>query len=214
MAESVVLEIEKRVGNGSLKARKLRAAGKVPGVVYGHKQDAVSIAIDADRLMYAIRHGARVLDLQVGKSAPEKVLIREVQWDHLGKDLLHVDFARVSADERIKVSVPIELRGIAPGVTGGGVLDQPLHVLHVECLAIAIPESIRVNINELQLDAAIHVKELKLPDGVTALDDEDAIVVHVTAPKAEPEPGAVEPGATAEPERIGRVKAEEEAEEK
>ena len=111
----------------------------------------------------------------------------EVQWDHLGQDVLHVDFRRVSADERIHVTVPIELRGIAPGVTGGGVLDQPLHTLDIECLAVAVPDSIRVNINELQLGAAIHVRDLTLPPDVKALADADAIVVHVTAPQAEPE---------------------------
>src|SRR5206468_4967888 len=88
-------------------------------------------------------------------------------WDHLGKDVLHIDFERVSADERIEVPVRIELKGIAPGVTGGGILDQPLHTVMVECLAISIPDSIRVNINELQLGAAIHVKDLTLPEGVT-----------------------------------------------
>src|SRR5439155_17618767 len=105
---------------------------------------------------------------------------------HLGKEVLHVDFMRVSQDERIEVPVRIELKGIAPGVTGGGILDQPLHTLTVECLAIRIPDSIRVNINELQLGAAIHVKDLTLPEGVKALADPDAIVVQVMTPAAEP----------------------------
>jgi large subunit ribosomal protein L25 len=212
MAETVVLVAKKREGRGSRQAERLRAQGQVPGVVYGHRQETLSVSLPVDDLDQAIRQGARVLDLQTD-GGTEKVLIREVQWDHLGKDILHVDFNRVSADERIRVTVPIELRGIAPGVLQGGVLDQPLHSLHVECLALAIPESIRVNIAELQKGAAVHVRELKLPEGVKVLDDPDALVVHITTPQAEPEAG-VELGEQVEPEVIGRAKEEEEGEEK
>jgi large subunit ribosomal protein L25 len=155
-----------------------------------------------------------VVDLQAGGKT-EKALIRDVQWDHLGHDILHVDFARVAADERIKIEVRIELRGTAPGVTAGGLLDQPIHNLEIECLAIAVPESIRVAINELQIGQAIYVKDLKLPDGVTTAVDPDAIVCQVAAPKVEEEAAAVAPTEQAEPEIIGRKeKAEEEAEEK
>jgi large subunit ribosomal protein L25 len=209
MAESVTLVAEKREGRGTRAAQRLRSKGKVPAVVYGHKEATISVALDGEALTQAIRHGVRVIDLKTDGGV-EKALIREVQWDHLGKELLHVDFARVAVDERIHVSVPIELRGIAPGVTGGGLLDQPLHSLAIECLAISIPESIRVNINELQLGQAIHVRDLSLPPGVKALTDADAIVVHVTTPAAEPE-AAAEAAAQAEPEIIGR-KAEEEGE--
>src|SRR5207244_1555534 len=136
--------------------------------------------------------------------------IRDVQWDHLGKELLHVDFARVALDERIVVTVPLEIRGTAPGVTAGGVLDQPIHTLSIECLAISIPNSIRVNVGELQLGAAIHVRDLVLPPDVKAMSDPDAIVVHVTLPAAEPEPvAAPEAAEKAEPEVITQKKAEE-----
>jgi large subunit ribosomal protein L25 len=209
MAESVTLVAEKREGRGTRAAQRLRSKGKVPAVVYGHKEATISVALDGEALTQAIRHGVRVIDLKTDGGV-EKALIREVQWDHLGKELLHVDFARVAVDERIHVSVPIELRGIAPGVTGGGLLDQPLHSLAIECLAISIPESIRVNINELQIGQAIHVRDLSLPPDVKALTDADAIVVHVTTPAAEPE-AAAEAAAQAEPEIIGR-KAEEEGE--
>jgi large subunit ribosomal protein L25 len=139
-----------------------------------------------------------------------------VQWDHLGKDLLHVDFARVAADERIVLTVPIELRGTAPGVTAGGVLDQPIHTLSIECLAISIPDTIRVNIGELQIGSAIHVRDLALPAGVKAMSDPEAIVVQVKQPVAEEEaPVAAEAAEAAEPEVIGakeKAEAEEESE--
>jgi large subunit ribosomal protein L25 len=212
MAESVTLTAEKRDTYGTRAAQRLRAAGKVPAVIYGHKEATVSLSLPGEELMAAIRHGVRVIDLKAdGKT--EKALINEVQWDHLGKEVLHVDLTRVSADERIHVHVPVEVRGIAPGITGGGVLDQPIHSLHIECLPGNVPESIRVNVNELQLGGAIHVRELHLPDGVIALGDPDAIVVHITAPQAEagaaPAPGTEQ----AEPEIIGRRVAEEGEEE-
>jgi large subunit ribosomal protein L25 len=212
MAEQMVLTTTRREGRGSRTAMKLRKQGQVPAVLYGHKEETVSLAVGAEEMHTVIRHKARVVDLQTAGAPTQKALIREIQWDHLGKEVLHVDFERVSADERIHVSVPIELRGIAPGVTGGGVLDQPLHSLAIECPAISVPDSIRVNIGELQVGAAIYVRELHLPEGVTTDVDPDSIVVHVVLKQAEPEPTAPAPGA-AEPEVIGR-KAEEGEEEK
>src|SRR5438552_322623 len=143
MAETLILAAETREGRGTRKAAKLRKAGRIPAVVYGHKEDTVSVSVSHDDLMSAIAHKARVVDLSVA-GAVQKALIRALQWDHLGKDVLHADFYRVSKDERITLTIPLELRGIAPGVAAGGILDQPLHTLEVECLAVAVPESIRV----------------------------------------------------------------------
>ncbi len=211
MAESVALVTQPREGRGSQAARRLRRKGIIPAVIYGHKEETLCVALPLEELERAIRHGVRVVDLKTnGKE--EKALIRDVQWDHLGKELLHVDFARVALDERIVVSVPLELRGVAPGVNAGGTLDQPIHTLSVECLAVSIPESIRVNVGELQIGSAVHVRDLVLPEGVKAMTDPDAIVVHVTTKLVEaeaPVAAAAVPEA-AEPEVIGRQKAEEE----
>src|SRR5262249_29342276 len=136
MADQMVLTTTPRQGRGTRAAAKLRKAGQLPAVVYGHKEETVSVSISTEALENVIRHKARVVDLQTEGAATQKALIREIQWDHLGKEVLHVDFERVSADERIHVSVPIEIRGIAPGVAGGGVLDQPLHSLAIECPAV------------------------------------------------------------------------------
>jgi len=212
MADAEILEVRKREPKGSKAAHRLRHKEKrIPAVVYGHKEATEAVSVPKDDLLKILRHGARVLDLKSDKGV-QKALIREVQFDHLGKEVLHIDFARVAADERIVIPVAIELRGIAPGVTAGGVLDQPLHSLQVECLAIAIPESIRVNINELQIGQSVHVRDLTLPAGAKAMNDPDAVVVHVSAPQAEAEAPAE--AATAEPEVIGRKAAEEEEEEK
>lgn len=210
MAETLVFEGQPRVAKGSRGARNLRKKNLLPAILYGHKEDAVALSLPLDEFAKAIRHGVRVVDLKTG-GGMQKALIREVQWDHLGKELLHVDFARISEDERVVVSVPVELRGTAPGVSGGGALDQPMHTIAVECLAIRVPESIRVNINDLKLGEAIHVRELVLPEGVKAMADADAIVVQVTQKQLEPEAAApVVAAEPAEPEVIGRKVAEEE----
>src|SRR5579872_1891672 len=137
MAEAVVLTAEPRSSSGSREARRLRRKGRVPAVLYGHGEGTTSLSVPGDVLYKAVRHGARVVDLdQAGKL--EKALIKELQWDALGHDILHADFARVAADERITIDVRLELRGTAPGVTAGGSLDQPLHSLEVECLALSV----------------------------------------------------------------------------
>jgi large subunit ribosomal protein L25 len=213
MAESYSLVAKPRSEHGSRAARKLRKQGRLPAVIYGHKEETVAVTVPLDEFQTALRHNVRLVDLQTdGKT--QKTLIRDVQWDHLGAEVLHVDFARVSADERIKVDVRLELKGTISGLPGGGILEQPMHALHIECLAVEVPESIRVNVGHLQVGQAIHVKELELPPGVKALVDPEAVVVHVIAPRVEA-PVEVAPAATesAEPEVIKREKeVKEEAE--
>jgi large subunit ribosomal protein L25 len=209
MAESVTVVVQPRTTRGSQAARRLRRQGLIPAVIYGHKEETVSITLPAEDIEKIIRHGVHVVDLQMDDKT-EKALIRDVQWDHLGKDLLHVDFNRIAADERVVVTVPLMIRGTAPGLAQGGVLDQPLHSLSVECLATQVPESIRVNVGELQLGQFIHVKELVLPEGVKAMTDPDVVVVHIAAKQVVEEAAPAAPAEAAEPEIIGRQKAAEE----
>jgi large subunit ribosomal protein L25 len=208
MAESLVLVFEKREGRGTRQAGKLRKLGKVPAVLYGHKEETLSVAVPAEQVALMIRQGAPVVDIQSEKGV-EKAQIMDLQWDHLGKEVLHVDFKRVSADERIETDVTLEIKGTAPGLAEGGVLDQPMHSLRVECPAISVPKTIRVSIAELMLGQAIHVKEVKLPEGVKALDDPDAVVIHVTKPQDEAEAAGEAAAGAAEPEVITARKKEE-----
>jgi len=212
MAESVQLAVQPRGAYGSQATKRLRKQGLLPAVVYGHKQETLTLALANEDFVKALRQGARLVELKTGADT-QTAIIQDVQWDHLGKDVLHVDFRRVSRDERVVVSVPLHLRGIAPGVAGGGVLDQPLHVMNVECLVTAVPHEIRVNVAELQIGQALHVRELHLPEGVKAMGDPDAIVVQVTAPQVEPTAAAAPVAETAEPEVIGRQAKPEEGEE-
>src|SRR5262245_2409113 len=219
MSQDVTLKATPRAGTGSRAAAKLRKQGLVPAIVYGHKLANASVAVSAEELDRAIRvlH-ARMLSLELdGK--PETVLIREVQWDPFGKQMMHVDFERKSASEKVKVSVPVELRN-SPKATGGGVLDQPLHTLHVECPLGAIPEAIRIDITNLTLGEPIHVKDLTLPEKVRVLESPEAVVVQLKLPGIEAvvaptgAAAAAVPGATpAEPEVIKKEKKVEEEEE-
>lgn len=213
MSEAIkVLSAVARPQVGSAHARRVRRQGRIPAIIYGHKEEVLAVAVDHDEMWKVIRQGARIIDVQVeGKS--EHCLVQEVQWDHLGKEIQHVDFKRVSEDERVHVTVPVQLRGTAPGVAAGGVVNLVLHDLHIECLVTRIPDSLKVNISDLHLDQAIHIKELTLPEGVRVLGDPEEVVVVCTKKQevTEPAPGA-DAGA-AEPEVISARKPDEEEKE-
>lgn len=208
MAEG--LKVALRDVQGTSRVRRLRASGQTPLVLYGHGEANLSLAASAAEVMSLVRHGSRLVDLQGAVS--EIAFIRSVQWDTYGVEVLHVDLVRVKADERIEVTIPIELKGDAPGARSGGIIEQPLHELQIECPAGAIPNEIVARINSLEIGGAIYVRDLPLPAGATLVTDADLLVVHcVTAgPEEEEAPAAAEPG---EPELVGRKKPEEEAEE-
>ena len=210
MSDILALKSHPRDGRGSRAAQKLRKSGRIPAVVYGHKEAPAHIALELEEFDRAVRKlHARTFTITVG-GKPETVLIKELQWDHLGKEMIHVDLIRVSATERVKVTVPVELRG-APKTMGGGVLDQPFHHLHVECSPLSIPDAIRIDVTNLTLGNPIHVKEITFPAGVTPLDPPEAVVVHIKLPGAE----AVLPEATAaEPEVLTAKKPKEGEDEK
>jgi large subunit ribosomal protein L25 len=212
MAETPVLSTQPRKGVGSREAQRLRKSGATPAIVYGHKETPDQVSVSHEELENAVRHHARMLELQIsGKK--QLVLIQDLQYDHLGKEILHADFLRVSATDTIHLTVPVELRGVAAGSKAGGVLIQPLHNLHVECLVSARPDSIRVKIDDLQIGQAIHIRELQIPQGVKILHDADAVVVQIKQPVVVVEPTvAAVPveGAAAEPEVITAKKKETE----
>lgn len=210
MSDVVTLKTQPRTKTGSAAAIKLRKQGLVPGIVYGHKQNNVQVVVSAEELDRAIRvQHARVLDLEIdGK--PETVLIRELQWDYLGKQMIHVDFERKDRSELVRVTIPVELRN-TPKATGGGVLDQPLHTLHIECPLGGIPEAIRIDITNLTLGQPIHISDLTLPEGVKVLESPEAVVVQLKLPGIEPVATApTEPGAGPEVIKPEKKKADDE----
>jgi large subunit ribosomal protein L25 len=208
--QSAQVSAKSRNELGSRANKRLRDAGFIPGVIYGHKEAVIPVTLTKKELTGHLNHGAHLFDLALdGKS--QKVLVKEVQYDHLGLEVIHVDFARVSLDEKVELTVALELKGTPKGEAEGAVLQQILSELEIECLVTDIPEIIRHNVSDLEKDAVLHIKDLVLPKGVRVLQDPDLIVATVRE-IVEVAGAEAAPAATAEPEVIGRKAGEEEAE--
>jgi large subunit ribosomal protein L25 len=206
MAE--ILNVKARNSRGKREARRLRRAGTIPAVLYGHGEATKSLAVIAEEMAAVVRHGGRVVEL--AGAVQEKAFIRELQWDTFGTEVLHVDFARVSEHERIEVKVSLELRGHAAGIKDGGVVEQLIHELEIECEALSIPDKLELNVSELQIDGQLTAADVQLPVGVTLVSDPAMVVAHCVMARVEEEEAAPAVGA-AEPEVIGRKPEEEEA---
>jgi len=219
MAEALKIRVQprdpaKNKGTGTRVVRRLRKEGRVPAVIYGHKQAVVPISVSHDDVWHMIKAASHLAELDLGDKT-ETVLIRDVQWDNLGKQILHLDFARVSAEELIETDVNLEIRGHAAGIAEGGILEQIRHKLQVKCPAGAIPDSIKVDVSHLKIDEGIHVRDLILPPGVTVDADPDLLIIHVVVRGAVEEP-TIEAAATEaatqpeviKPERKEKEKAE------
>lgn len=206
-----------RDGAGKGAARKLRKTGHVPGVIYGHGREPQALTINTrelDRLLAQIAGATTVVELSVGGTTA-RTLIQEVQRHPFKRAILHIDFQELVAGEKVSVSIPLRFVGTAEGVrTGGGILEEILHQVHVRLDPANIPAHIDIDVNALTLGHSIHVRDLQLPEGVEILDDSGATVCVVSAPKAvveTPVEGA-ETAAVAEPELIRKPKADEEGE--
>ncbi len=208
-----VLNASVRTEVGSNGVKKVRKAGRVPAVLYGHGEQNVNLSLCAEELHSVLRHGARLVDLK--GDVTDTALVRDLQWNTYGTDVLHVDLARVSAEERVHVSVPLETRGTAIGAHEGGIVELVMHEIEIECPAGSIPDKIEVRVHEMHVGHSLKAGEIPLPEGSRLLADPDIIVVHCVGRVLEEEEVAAEAAAeAAEPEVIGRKgKAEEEEEE-
>jgi large subunit ribosomal protein L25 len=208
-SQSAQVTAKPRSELGSRANKRLRDAGLLPGVIYGHKEAVVPVTLPKKEVVNHLSHGAHVFDVALdGKS--EKVLVKEVQYDHLGIEVIHVDFARVSLDEKVEVTIPIELKG-EPKEAEGGVMQQVINELEVECLVTEIPDAIRVNVADMKLNDVLAIKDLQLPPGVTTKLDAELIVVTLKEVKEEEIAPAAPEAEAAEPEVIGKKKEEGEA---
>ncbi|HOB73624.1 MAG TPA: 50S ribosomal protein L25 [Phycisphaerae bacterium] len=211
--DMTTLQAERREAGGSRAAARLRRTGKIPGIVYGHGEGPVTVAVSTRELAGAIKHGQHLVQLNLDGQT-RHVLIKDVQYDHLASTPVHVDFMRVDMHQRVTVTVPLEFKGVPVGTNEGGIFESPMADIEIECAVTDIPEMIRVNVADLKLGDAIHVRDLQLPPNVTAQAAPDAIVCAVRAKEAEEAVEAAEEGAeAAEPEIISRrEKTEEEGE--
>ena len=208
-------QVRTTVGKGA--ARKLRTAGSIPAIIYGHGREPQSLAINTyslERLLEKISYRTTVIELDMG-TATAKTLIREIQRHPYRPQILHVDFQELVAGEKVTVSVPLVFVGTPEGVrTGGGILDQVMHELEISVDPSNIPNHIDVDVTALTIGHSLHVSDVRVPEGVEVLDAANATVCVCSIPKAveEPTPDAVaEAAAPAEPELIRRAKDDEDA---
>jgi len=199
------VEVKLRQATGSREGRKLRREGLVPAVLYGHGEKCVNLVATRDQIQAAVRHGSRIVELK--GAVKTSALVRELQWDTFGVEPIHVDFLRVSASDRVKVRVPIDLRGECPGQRAGGTVSLVMHEIDLECTADAVPERLHANVGGLQVGGVIKVHDLELPRGAKPLADGDAPVVTCVVQVEKGEEAAA--AGVAEPEVIGRKAAEE-----
>ena len=178
--EIAKLEGQARQAHGSRAAERLRRQDKVPGVVYGHRQEPQNVTVAARDLENLIEHGSHVIELSIDGS-PHSVLIKDVQFDPIGISPIHVDFMRVDLNERVTVSVPLEFRGTPVGTHAGGLFEEHLVDLEVETQVLQIPDSIRVNIADLGVGDVLHARDISLPPDVGAITAPEAIVCNVRA---------------------------------
>ncbi len=213
MAETITLEAKDRASLGTANSRRLRRSGMIPTVLYGKKVANVNLAVDAAAFAAVVRHHGRILDVKLPGGSVEKAILKEVQWDTFGEEVLHIDLGRVALDDKIQLKVELKFSGEPKGIAAGGHLEVHMHEAMIECLAGAIPDSIKIDVAHLELDQVIRVKELTLPKGVKILEHEETAVAGCKLIRIEEIAPAVltgaEPVAT-EPEVIAKGKKEEE----
>ena len=216
---SASLSAEVRSDRGKGVARKLRAAGRVPGVVYGHGREPQSLSLvarDLDKLLSHIAAGSTVIELTLGR-ATTKTLIREIQRHPFKKQILHIDFMELVAGEKVIVDIPLVFVGIPEGVRlSGALLEQIVHSIEVNVDPSNIPNHLDVDVTNLAMGHSLHVRDIPRPEGLEVLTDEDTTICAVIAPRAvlEETPAAEGDAAAAvgEPELIRKTKEDEEAE--
>ena len=213
------LSASSRSDTGKGVARKLRAAGKVPGVVYGSARDPQSLSVDGrelERLLDKFAAASTVIDLSIDGTA-RKTLIREIQRHPLQPGIVHVDFLELVAGEKVTVRVRVAFEGTPVGVrSDGGIFEETLHEIEIEADPTNIPDRIVVEVSGLHIGHSLHVSDVKLPEGVELVTSGEVTLCICSAPRAEEEVAAVpgaEAEAVAEPELIRKPKeGDEEAE--
>lgn len=216
MTETLVLKAQKREHVGTGAARKQRAQGLVPAIIYGHKQEPVAALLSYHDLALEIQHRHRLLEVELDGKV-ERFLLKDVQYDHLGDTIIHVDLTRVDMDERVNVTVEVILKGTPVGLTEGGTLDRVLTEVELECLVTDIPENIRVDIRHLKLGDSLLAGDLELPGKAKLLTEAESLIatvrLQVAKPEEEEKEEAVEEAEAGEPEVITREKSEGEEQE-
>ncbi|MGP1309301.1 MAG: 50S ribosomal protein L25 [Phycisphaerales bacterium] len=213
MQKSYTLDAKRREKVGSKYAQRIRAAGGLPVVVYGHGHEPVALYVDAKETIKHLEKGEKVFGINIeGESGEQTVLLRDLQFDYLGTNIIHADLALVDLNEQVEVSVHVKLVGDAKGLNKPNtVLLHPHTEVEIRCTVATLPDELRLNVADLDVGESLHASDLQLPEGVELLSDEDTVLatIHETREEEETaEAGAAE-GEGSMPERIGEKKDEE-----
>jgi large subunit ribosomal protein L25 len=188
------LDVSVREGTGKGVARKLRAKGAIPAVVYGSGAETIALSVDESMLQAVVRQGSnQIIDLKGPSGFDGRlVLVKELQRHPVSRRLLHCDFYTVDTSQTIEVSIGVHVEGRPHGVEMGGILEVVLREIEVRCLPLAIPERLDVDVSALDIGDALHVFDLALPEGVELISDPSQTLLHVVAPRVEEEPAEEE----------------------
>jgi large subunit ribosomal protein L25 len=207
--ETKSLQIQIKKDCGSRIASKHRKSGLIPAILYGHKQENLMFLLDKKEFIKAFDSGIKTVSLK-WDSSEEMALIKDIQFDTFGKEILHIDFVRIALTEKVTTSVPIVLYGTAQGVKEGGILDHAMKEVEIECLPTEIPKDIRIDVSGLKIKDSLHINDIEVSPNVKILENPDTIVVSVHF--AAEEKGVSEEELVSEPEVITARKPEEGAE--
>jgi large subunit ribosomal protein L25 len=183
--EQKTLEADARTELRTAASRRLRRAGKIPAVIYGH-QDPVSITLDAHefRTQFRVVSESQIIRLTVGKKHYD-VLIKDYQEDIITGQIHHIDFYEIEKGKMLRTNVAVHVNGSAIGAREGGILEHMLHSVEIECLPKDIPEGLSVNVEDLEVGHSLHVSDIPIPEGVRVLNNPDQVVVLVATSRAE-----------------------------
>jgi large subunit ribosomal protein L25 len=204
------LHVKNRADIGSASTRRLRRSGLVPAVLYGHGEPNVNLVLPADEVLELVRHHGKTVKLT--GAVDEHALVKKVQFDALGSDVLHLDFYRVRLDEKVVTKLPIRLHGQAAGVLAGGMLRETVREVEIRCPVVSLPDDLQLNINDIGIGGHKTAGDVILPEGAELLTAKELVVVQVVeAPK---DVDLTTTSGPAEPELITKPKAADATEEK
>jgi large subunit ribosomal protein L25 len=183
VSKELVLKAQIRKELGSKRAAKLRLAGRIPAIIYGHEQKPEAIVLDAHDFAEGLHHGHRLFDVEFdGKR--EKLLVKDVQYDYLGKKIIHADLIRVDLSEKVKVEVSLAFKGTPAGAHEGGLLEEHLDRVEIECAVTDIPESIDVSVKSLKIGDSLHARDIQLSPEIKLITDPDTLLIACHLPVA------------------------------
>lgn len=182
-SKELVLKAQTRKELGTKRAAKLRLEGRIPAIVYGHGQKPETLILDAHDFAEGLHHGHRLFDVEV-EGKVEKLLVKDVQYDYLGKKIIHADLIRVDLSEKVKVQVSLAFKGTPAGAHEGGLLEEHLDRIEVECTVTEIPESIDVSVKNLKIGDSIHARDITLPEGIKLITAPDVLLITCHLPAA------------------------------